>query len=326
MTDHRWQGYGHAELYARIHQGPGPNGSASSMNRWRELISALDEIDQDLHATLDGSAHAWEGAAADQARSGLSPLRAWAAHARSEAETMRLSAELQADYVAKARNDMPPPGVVTAEEPSTFGRQLTHLFGGQTDYEVQETAANAAEQKAFDVMAEYQASTESNTATLGRFTPPPEVVVSTTITPSPGRRITGPEPDTESVRRIRGGDTGRGATERRTTGRGRTSENPVRRNAGTARPGTEPEPGRSAKPSVPAESGASAESTPARSTEPTAARSTAPVGPDSDPGQGSTAARPTALAVDEPDEPLLEREDVFGEQHTIAPPVLGEIT
>lgn len=316
MTDHRWQGYGHAELYAKIHEGPGPGGSEQSMSRWRELIAALDEIDGDLHTTLDGSTHTWEGAAADQARTGLSPLRAWAAQAKDEAETMRLSAELQAGYIAKARNDMPPPGVVTAAEPSTVDRVLTHLFGGQTDYETQEAAANAAEQKAFDVMSEYQASTEANTATLGQFTPPPEVIVSTPITPAPGRRIIGPEPDEGALRSIRGGTEPESPSRRATTGK------PLRRTATTPRPSTEPEPGQST-----AKSSTTPDRLAARPTvpEPTAAATPTEPAPIASATPGPAAPAHPLSPVDEHAELLLEREDVFGEQHTIAPPVLGEV-
>ncbi|SHG48886.1 PPE domain-containing protein [Streptoalloteichus hindustanus] len=179
MGDHRWRGYTHEELYAQIHAGPGAAASASSVVRWSELTRALGEIDSDLTAALERCGGSWEGAAADAARAGLTPLGEWACDARGGAEVMRLSAELQADYVSKARADMPQPVAVTAEEPSAVVSGLVHLFGGQTDYERQEAAADAAEQRAFEVMVTYESSTRSNTSTLGEFSPPPQVVVAT---------------------------------------------------------------------------------------------------------------------------------------------------
>lgn len=293
-SDHRWQGYGHAELYEKIQSGPGPKGSEQSMRRWTEMIAALDEIDQDLHRALDRSTEGWLGAAGDQARAGLNPLRQWAVSAQAEAETMRLSAELQAGYIAKARNDMPPPSAIQAEQPSTMDSVLTHLFGGQTDYELQEAAADAAEQKAFDVMAVYQASTESNTATLGRFTPAPQVVVDTALVPVTRRAVAEPTVPAE----LEPGPTGGRESTRDSVRRNRITRSTGNR----AARGTNPRP--AAEPTKPA---ASATSEAERGV-PTESAGRAPTG---------SAAEP------EHREPLLEEQDAFGEQHLVAPPVLG---
>jgi len=177
---HRWSGYSHEELYAQINSGPGPRASHTSMERWEGVSAALAEINSELLAGVLRSGASWEGAAADQARSGLNPLAAWADDARGGAEVMRLSAELQADYIAKARADMPPPVPVTAEKPGLLEAGLTHLVGGQTDYEKQEKAHNAAEQRAREVMSTYASSTASNVSTLGQFHQPPQLVITTT--------------------------------------------------------------------------------------------------------------------------------------------------
>ncbi len=174
---HRWSGYSHEELYEQINSGPGPKASHTSMERWHGVSAALTEINADLHAGVLRSGATWEGPAADKARVGINPLAAWADDARAGAEVMRISAELQADYIAKARADMPPPVKVTAEEPNLLVSALTHLVGGQTDYEVQEKAQNAAEQRAREVMTTYASSTVSNTSTLGQFHQPPQLVI-----------------------------------------------------------------------------------------------------------------------------------------------------
>ncbi|NUT51989.1 MAG: PPE domain-containing protein, partial [Saccharothrix sp.] len=174
---HRWSGYSHEELYKAINSGPGPKASHASMERWQGVSAALTEINAELHAGVLRSGATWEGAAADKARLGINPLAAWADDARSGAEVMRLSAELQADYIAKARADMPPPVPVTAEKPNLLITGLTHLIGGQTDYEQQEKAQNSAEQRAREVMTTYASSTTSNTATLGQFHQPPQLVI-----------------------------------------------------------------------------------------------------------------------------------------------------
>lgn len=174
---HRWSGYSHEELYQKINAGPGPKASHASMERWEGVSAALAEINSELHAGVLGSGAKWEGSAADQARNGMNPLAAWADEARGGAEVMRLSAELQADYIAKARADMPPPVKVTAEDPGVVVSALTHLVGQQTDHEIQEKVRNAAEQRAREVMTTYASSTTSNVTTLGQFNRPPQLVI-----------------------------------------------------------------------------------------------------------------------------------------------------
>jgi hypothetical protein len=141
------------------------------------VAEALAEIDQEISHGIAASGTSWEGVAADRARTGIGPLIEWAGQARTGAEVMRLSAELQADYVSKARAEMPRPVEVTSERPNAVVRGLTHLFGGQTDYEIQEAERDSAEQRAFQVMSDYESNTAGNTGSLGRFSPPPEVVV-----------------------------------------------------------------------------------------------------------------------------------------------------
>ncbi|WP_019855440.1 PPE domain-containing protein [Actinopolyspora mortivallis] len=177
MTDHRWQGYTHAELFELLHQGPGPSASGTCARRWSELGRALEEIDDDLLAALRSSGAEWQGEAAESARRALTPLENWAQRARQAAEWMRFCSEQQADFVARARAEMPAPVEITTERPNPVTSTLVHLFGGQTDYEQQEREQEAAEQRAFDVMRKYEDSSEANTTALASFEQPPGVVV-----------------------------------------------------------------------------------------------------------------------------------------------------
>ncbi|WP_344966087.1 PPE domain-containing protein, partial [Crossiella cryophila] len=179
MSDHRWQGYSHAELYGQLHNGPGPAASAASITRWSDMSAALADIDADIKQALGNSRADWTGKAADAADAALHPLAQWARDAQAGAEVMRVSAELQAEYVGKARADMPAPKEVSAEKPNPVVTGIVHLFGGQTDYEIQEAAQSAAEQRAFEVMEVYQTSTAANVSTLGQFSKPPELHLDT---------------------------------------------------------------------------------------------------------------------------------------------------
>ncbi|GAA3633649.1 hypothetical protein GCM10022267_20480 [Lentzea roselyniae] len=180
MAEHRWQGYSHKELYERIHAGPGPSASFASMERWAGVSAALSEINDDLHNGITLSGAKWKGKASEIAQAGLNPIATWADGARTGADVMRYSAELQAGHISKARADMPKPVQVTAEQPGALITGLTHLFGGQTDHEKQEAAQDAAERRAREVMSTYASSTVSNTSTLGQFSQPPQLQISGT--------------------------------------------------------------------------------------------------------------------------------------------------
>lgn len=179
MSEHRWQGYSHQELFDQIHRGPGPDGSTDSVRRWRELERALGDIDVDLASALANAMAGWQGEAAESARRGLRPLGEWATQAQQAAQVMRERAEQQAEFIGKARTDMPPPVAVRSEDPGTAATLLTHLFGGQTDHEVEEARQDAAERRAFEVMRTYEDSTRANTTALASFAPPPRMVVDT---------------------------------------------------------------------------------------------------------------------------------------------------
>ncbi|HEX6345075.1 PPE domain-containing protein [Umezawaea sp.] len=228
---HRWNGYSHEELYKQINSGPGPKASHASMERWQGVSAALVEINDELLRGVANSGATWEGKAADKARSGLNPLAAWADDARTGADVMRVSAEMQADFISKARSDMPAPVPVTAEDPGKLLSALTHLVGGQTDYEVQEKAHSAAEQRAREVMATYASSTTTNTSTLGQFHQPPQLVINasqSSLGATHGISGTGGE---YGVVTGRGGGGSRG-------GRGRGGGRPVHSTTGPAGSGT----------------------------------------------------------------------------------------
>ncbi|PPK67819.1 PPE domain-containing protein [Actinokineospora auranticolor] len=192
MVMHRWQGYDHKQLHDMINGGPGPSASTPQTEYWDNLNSELAQIDADLNAKLGTLQAAWEGSAGEQAHAGLTPLQQWATDAQSGATGMRASTEYQADMIARARAEMPEPVEVTTPAPSAWdvaGAGLGMAVGlpgpamdvalQAADHEAQEQAQSAASQKAVDTMDSYQSSSSFNTATLGEFVPPPDVVIST---------------------------------------------------------------------------------------------------------------------------------------------------
>ncbi|GGU69144.1 PPE domain-containing protein [Lentzea flava] len=192
MTDHRYQGYAHPELYKMINSGPGVAASIPVEQGWKTIAATLAQIDEDLHAALAKMGAGWESDAAEQAGAALSPLAQWAGYANQGATTMESSARLQGEFIADARKKMPEPIPVTTEKPGfldyavgglTGPVGVAHVVGQQVDHERQEAAADNAAAQAVKVMEDYQADSRWNSSTLGEFPTPPQVVIDT---PPPG--------------------------------------------------------------------------------------------------------------------------------------------
>ncbi|MFD0201831.1 MULTISPECIES: PPE domain-containing protein [Saccharothrix] len=188
MGDHRWRGYAHPDLYRMINEGPGVAASRPLEDSWKSLSEALGEIDTSIKEGLTKLGASWEGETADTTTASLSPLAAWAEDAQQGSSTMLTSAQLQADYIADARKEMPEPVPVTTEAPSLGDKiiggltgpvGMMHVIQQQQDHERQEAAQDNAEAKAVEVMNNYQSSSEWNADTLGKFVPPPKVVIDT---------------------------------------------------------------------------------------------------------------------------------------------------
>ncbi|GAA3880654.1 hypothetical protein GCM10022243_51580 [Saccharothrix violaceirubra] len=188
MGDHRWRGYTHPELHTMINAGPGVAASRPIEDGWKALSETLADIDESIKIGLDKLGATWEGSTADAATAALSPLAQWAADAKQGSDVMKTSAQLQGDYIADARKEMPEPVPVTTAAPSTGDKILgflggpsgiAHVVQQQQDHERQEAAQDNAEAKAVQVMNTYQSSSEWNSGTLGEFVPPPKVVIDT---------------------------------------------------------------------------------------------------------------------------------------------------
>ncbi|WP_086821146.1 PPE domain-containing protein [Allokutzneria sp. NRRL B-24872] len=347
-ADHRWLGYSHEELYSQLHSGPGPAASATSIRRWSEMSKALDDIDSDIKTALARGGSSWEGKAADAAQGRLNPLVQWARDAKAGAEVMRLSAERQAEHIGKARADMPQPVKVSAEEPGALITGLVHLFGGQTDYEVQEAARSAAHNQAVEVMSAYQTKTTSNVSTLGQFTQPPQLTVepmNPRVEGAPvhghGRPVTQPKGGTLPTQRTPGSRGGTAQPTRPVTGSQAAKQiTPGPRVVAPTATHASPPPAvrpAAALPSVPSPSPA-APSTPLGVVTQTSAVSlpTPQAPPPStfsvigvEQVQSGTALAGVSARREEDREHrradyLVETDDVFGDSFLVAPPVIGE--
>ncbi|MEU0877738.1 PPE domain-containing protein [Lentzea sp. NPDC005914] len=193
MTEHRYQGYAHPELYEMINSGPGVSASIPVERGWKTIKDTLAQIDGDLHAALTKMGAGWESEAAESAGAALSPLAEWAGYAEQGSGTMESSARLQGEFIADARKKMPEVVPVTTEKPGILDMAvgamtgpvgMAHVVGQQMDHEKQEAAADNAAAQAVKVMEDYQSDSRWNSSTLGEFPEPPQVVIDT---PPPGQ-------------------------------------------------------------------------------------------------------------------------------------------
>ncbi|GAA3434421.1 PPE domain-containing protein [Kutzneria kofuensis] len=175
--DVRWRGYTHQELYDAINSGPGAAASADPAARWGAISGALHEIGGELSSAISVAASDWSGAASDSALHGIAQLARWADDAHASAESIRASTEAQADYVLRARADMPVPVKAPEPGPSGWLGDLVSLFIGQVDAEIIEAAQDAAATRAFEVMSTYEHNTAANTGSLRPFDAVPVVTV-----------------------------------------------------------------------------------------------------------------------------------------------------
>ena len=65
MSDVRWEGLTHEEIYARVQQGPGRLASADAEAAWATVESTIRAVDDQLTRAVKQIGVDWQGAAAD---------------------------------------------------------------------------------------------------------------------------------------------------------------------------------------------------------------------------------------------------------------------
>ena len=185
---HNWDHSSHQTLYDQIHgkggfflpDSAGVSGAAGAQDGWAELATVMAQARERTEAALAKAGAVWEGGAADAMRSGVTPLAQWADDAHTASTASQSSTDLHVSAYSGAKNQMPEPVPVTSTANGDYGgipAGFTHLFGGQTDQDKQEAAAQDAKAEAVRVMAGYEGESGVAQATVGRFVPPPSVTV-----------------------------------------------------------------------------------------------------------------------------------------------------
>jgi hypothetical protein len=187
MTDIRWEGLTHAEIYARVQQGPGPSASAGAEAAWSTVESTIRAVDEQLSRAVAKIGVEWQGVAADNVLGGMTVMSNWALDAAGDALLTRNGITAQAEAAGHVRAAMPQPR--TDEWNEAIGQALTGVgyIPGVTDIGALEDSMAEDRALAVDLMNRYTSASSTNQQMMNYWTPPPSVVVET-VTPASAPR------------------------------------------------------------------------------------------------------------------------------------------
>ncbi|HEY0640828.1 MAG TPA: PPE domain-containing protein, partial [Pseudonocardiaceae bacterium] len=175
MMCRNWMAISHRQLYDDIHTGPGPAGTQGTQQTYARIGALFAQTDQDIQTGLRQLGVAYEGAGSSAAQSGITVLRQWTTDAQYGSIAASDVVGWQADSYSYARDTMPEPVPVTAQD--GFFDQVYDFFGGTTAREEQEEQARQAHQWAAQVMSEYDVNSGEAANAMPTFVPPPSVTV-----------------------------------------------------------------------------------------------------------------------------------------------------
>jgi hypothetical protein len=178
VSEIRWEGFTHEEIYAAVHQGPGRSVSTGAEEAWAATEALILRIDERIAAAMAQSAGGWEGSAADASRAAMTPLGQWALDAANDAKITAQAVTSQGEQARELRNAMPEPNA--AQLDAEYERALTdptYIFHGLDDLQAaeQESANRAA--RAVDLMNGYTNNSYENRRHMDYWTLPPHVTV-----------------------------------------------------------------------------------------------------------------------------------------------------
>jgi hypothetical protein len=180
VSDIRWEGYSHEEIYGLVHTGPGRNVSTPAEAVWADTASLILRVDQRIAEAMAQSGSGWEGSAADATRNAMSPLGQWALDAANDAGITARAVTGQGEQARDLRNAMPEPNA--AQRQAAFHDALTdptYIFRVGDMHALDQEAANRAA-RAVDLMNTYTSNSYENRRNMDYWTLPPQVTVETT--------------------------------------------------------------------------------------------------------------------------------------------------
>ena len=179
MSDIRWEGFTHDEIYARVQQGPGRAASADAEAAWSTVEGTIRSVDEQLTRAVRQVGVHWEGAAADGVHGGMRVMSNWALDAAGDALLTKNGIAAQAEEAGYIRAAMPPPR--TAKWNDTVGQVVggAGLVPAMTDIGALEDQMANDRARAVELMNQYSARSSENQQMMNYWTQPPRVVVET---------------------------------------------------------------------------------------------------------------------------------------------------
>ena len=184
MSDVRWEGYSHEEIYARVQQGPGRGASADAEAAWATVEDTIRAVDAQLARAVRQIGAEWQGRAAEAVQRGMTVMSNWALDAAGDAALTKIGISAQAEQAGRLRSAMPPPR--TAERDRILHEEVPGLglMSAMGDLgAVEERMAND-HAVAVDMMNRYSSQSSDNQRLMNYWTQPPTVVVEVAATPS----------------------------------------------------------------------------------------------------------------------------------------------
>jgi hypothetical protein len=179
MSDVRWEGFTHEEIYARVQQGPGRAASADAEAAWSTVETTIRDVDEQLTRAVKQVGAGWQGAAADNVDGGMRAMSNWALDAAGDAQLTKNGIAAQAEQAGFVRAAMPPPR--TAEWNDAVGRAMTEagFVPGFADVGALEEQMANDRARAVEIMNHYSTRSSENQQMMNYWTQPPTVVVET---------------------------------------------------------------------------------------------------------------------------------------------------
>ena len=181
----------HETIYQHITGGPGYAGMMETCRGWQRVAAEIQDIRGAVQQAVAGIGLAQQGAAAGAATHATSALMPWLDRSVAAANSMAARVSEQASSFAHTRDSMPPPRVVPevsfSQDPATWTADhvIEWLPGIQTQNEAAHVAAQQDQERARELMAGYQETSNGNLGVGEPFVAAPTVVAEV-VDPTPG--------------------------------------------------------------------------------------------------------------------------------------------
>ncbi|APU12196.1 MULTISPECIES: hypothetical protein [Actinoalloteichus] len=179
-SDRTWDHTNAQAISAALNSDPAGASPEDMEVSWKGIADRFLELGQYIESSLSTSNEVHQGVAGEKSRGAVSPLAVYALEADSQARQIASATALQANYQATAKF-LTPTG---SPEPSKDF--LDTVVPGMTGYTDQRNAYDQENQRAREIMENYQSNTNANLASSRGFEAPPNTLV-TIAEPNLGR-------------------------------------------------------------------------------------------------------------------------------------------